>query len=93
MKCFQIKVFGFVQGVFFRHSAKIEAEKSGLTGYVKNLDDDSVEIVVCLSLGDGDENEIKEFIKWCEHGPALARVEKVETKETAPQKFPDFRII
>ena len=99
MKCFQIKVSGFVQGVFFRHSAKNEAEKLGLVGYAKNLpshlqegsgglDDGSVEIVVC-----GDKIKIEEFVKWCHHGPALAQVDSVEIKEIAQQKFSDFRIL
>lgn len=98
MSCFQIKVSGFVQGVFFRHSAKIEAEKLGILGYTKNLDDGSVEIVACLPSrdlphGDGEKDKINEFIKWCQRGPALAQVDSVETKEIATQKFSDFRII
>ena len=88
MSCFQIKVSGFVQGVFFRHSAKNEAEKLALVGYAKNLDDGSVEIAVC-----GEKEKINEFIKWCHHGPALAQVDSVEIKEIAQQKFSDFRIL
>ena len=88
MKCFQIKISGMVQGVFFRHSAKQKAEKLGLVGYVKNLDDGSVEVVVC-----GEENKIKEFINWCRQGPDSAKVEKAEVGAIPFQEFYDFRIL
>jgi acylphosphatase len=93
MPCFQIKISGLVQGVFFRHSAKAEAEKIGIVGYTKNLDDGSVEIVACLPTGDGDQDKIDEFIKWCRHGPALAQVEKVEMNEIPYREFKDFQIL
>lgn len=88
MPCYQIKIFGLVQGVFFRHSAKMEAEKLGLVGYVKNAPDGSVGIVAC-----GGEEKLKEFINWCRQGPDLANVEKVETKGLPSREFQDFQII
>jgi acylphosphatase len=93
MPCFQIKVSGLVQGVFFRYSAKVEAEKIGIVGYTKNLDDGSVEIVACLPTGDGDQEKIDEFIKWCRHGPALAQVEKLEVKRIKGREFSSFDIL
>ena len=104
MSCYQIKISGQVQGVFFRHSAKQEAEKLGLVGYAKNLPphlesrcggvpDGSVEIIACLPTGDGDKEKIEEFINWCRQGPDLAQVEKVETKDMPFRKFQDFQII
>ena len=89
MTCFLIKVSGFVQGVFFRHSAKTEAEKLRLVGYAKNLEDESVEMVVC-----GEKEKIGVFIKWCQRGSALAQVERVETREIDFQNFDtDFLIV
>lgn len=99
MTCFLINVSGFVQGVFFRHSAKIKADELKLAGYAKNLpphlqegsgglDDDSVEILVC-----GEKEKIDEFINWCRKGPPSAQVEKVETKEIELQKFSEFMIL
>lgn len=86
--CLKIIVSGFVQGVFFRYSAKEEADKLSLTGSAKNLEDDSVEIIVC-----GEKEKIDEFINWCRKGPAMAKVERVEAKEIEFQKFSSFEIL
>ena len=88
MTCFLIKVSGLVQGVFFRHSAKIEAEKLGLKGCAKNLKDGSVEIIVC-----GEKDKINEFIEWCRNGSSMAKVERIEAKEIEYKKFKDFDIL
>ena len=87
MVCNFIRVFGFVQGVFFRYSAKTHADELGLNGYAKNLKDESVEIVVC-----GNKEKIDEFMKWCQKGSPLAQVERIESKEIEFQKYSDFRI-
>jgi len=88
MTCFLIKVFGLVQGVFLRHSAKIEAEKLGLKGCAKNLKDESVEIIVC-----GEKDKINEFIEWCRNGSSMAKAERIEAKEIEYKKFKDFDIL
>lgn len=68
-----IKISGNVQGVFFRKSAKSEADKLGLFGWVRNNDDGIVEIQA-----GGDKKNLEKLIGWCKQGPPLARVEKVE---------------
>ena len=88
MTCFLIKVSGLVQGVFFRHSAKIEAEKLWLKGCAKNLKNESVEIIVC-----GEKDKINEFIEWCRNGSSMAKVERIEAKEIEYKKFKDFDIL
>ena len=88
MTCFLIKVSGLVQGVFFRHSAKIEAEKLGLKGCAKNLKDESVEIIVC-----GEKDKINEFVEWRRNGSSMAKVESIEAKEIEYKKFKDFDIL
>lgn len=88
MLCYQIKIFGFVQGVFFRYAAKEEAEKLGLTGFAKNLNDGSVEIIVC-----GEKEKTAEFIKWCHSGPAMGKIERVEEKEIEFIEFKSFDIL
>lgn len=70
-----INIYGQVQGVFFRQSAKQEAEKLGIVGFVKNNVDGSVGIEA-----EGDEKVLKEFISWCKKGPTSANVKKVEVK-------------
>lgn len=68
-----VKVFGKVQGVFFRRSAKIKADELGVVGWVKNCDDESVEV-----MAQGEKKQVDQFIKWCKKGPPFAKVENVE---------------
>lgn len=73
-------VHGMVQGVGFRYSTQHEAQRLGLTGYARNLDDGSVEIVVC-----GDEQAVNQLIAWLKAGgPRSARVDRVLTEPHQP---------
>jgi len=84
----QLIVRGRVQGVYYRASAHREAKRLGLTGWVKNRTDGSVEVVV-----EGDEDPVKDFLAWAQHGPATARVDHVETRwRSYTGEFADFRI-
>jgi acylphosphatase len=88
-KRIQLVVRGRVQGVFFRASAQREARQHGLTGWVKNRNDGAVEMVV-----EGEEDRVKDFLAWAQHGPSTARVDKVETKwRSYTGEFSDFRIV
>lgn len=84
---FNIKIFGRVQGVFFRHESKKIAQELGLTGFVKNLPDGSVYLEV-----EGDKQAINRFVEWCQSGPPLAKVTRVETSKSTLQNFADFTI-
>lgn len=84
-----IKIYGQVQGVFFRHSAKQEAEQLGIVGWTRNNADGSVEIEA-----EGSEKQLEEFIKWCKKGPVAANVEKVEVEwKKDLEEFEGFEII
>lgn len=85
MRHLNIKIYGLVQGVFFRAEAKEEADKLGLTGFVKNMPDGSVYIEA-----EGEKNKLDKFIKWCNKGPMMARVEKVEVLEGSLKNFSKF---
>ncbi len=69
-----ITVSGKVQGVFFRVYAKQKAIDLKLSGWVKNLLNDQVEI-----MAEGEEKNLKELAEWCYNGPKGAKVEKVIT--------------
>jgi acylphosphatase len=71
----RVYIYGDVQGVFFRRSAKIKAEEIGVVGWVKNSDGGGVDLV-CQGL----KQQVNKFIAWCKKGPPLARVEKVEVE-------------
>ncbi|MDP1629737.1 MAG: acylphosphatase [bacterium] len=88
IKRLRVKVFGDVQGVFFRYAAEEKARILGLAGWAKNTDDGAVEI-----LAEGDEKRLKEFLDWCYLGPPTAKVEKTEVEwEEATGEFKDFEI-
>jgi len=73
MKRVRVIIQGNVQGVFFRANIKERATMLDLDGYVRNLDDGSVEAVF-----EGDEVDIEEMIEFCKEGPRKARVNDVE---------------
>jgi len=67
---------GRVQGVWFRESTREKALSLGVNGWVKNLPDGTVEVVA-----EGEEDKVRELVKWCHKGPPAARVTKVHEKE------------
>ena len=82
-------VRGKVQGVFFRSATQREAKRLGLTGWVRNLGDGSVEVTV-----EGEEDSLKEFQLWVQRGPSAARVDRVDTRWRGYSgEFVDFRIV
>lgn len=87
-KFVQIKIFGQVQRVFFRTETQKIALSLGLAGYVRNLDDGTVEIVA-----EGEEKNLKKLIEWSKRGPDLAKVEKINIEwANATGNFSDFQI-
>lgn len=68
-------VRGRVQGVFFRAATQREARRLGLTGWVKNRTDGSIEM-----LAEGEEEAVKELSGWAYHGPSAARVDHVDVR-------------
>jgi acylphosphatase len=70
-------ILGKVQGVYFRHSTRLEARRLHIGGIARNLADGTVEVVA-----HGDAAAVEELRAWLQHGPAQARVDEV--RETAP---------
>jgi acylphosphatase len=68
-------VSGQVQGVFYRSSARAEAERLGLAGWVQNLADGRVEVLAV-----GSASEVAELAMWLEHGPPGARVDAIDSE-------------
>jgi acylphosphatase len=73
LKRVKIKIFGSVQGVFFRYSAQEKARQLGLKGWAKNTEDGAVEI-----MAEGEKENLKKFIDWCYIGPPTAKISKIE---------------
>jgi acylphosphatase len=89
LKQLQLVVRGRVQGVYFRASTQREAKRLGLSGWVKNRADGSVEV-----LAEGEEDAIRELHGWAQKGPSAARVDRVDTRwRSFTGDFADFRIV
>ena len=83
----RIYVLGFVQGVGFRRFVKKNALKLGLKGYVTNLMDGRVGIVV-----NGSRENIEELLKICEKGTFFSDVKSVSIDWEEEEEFGDFQI-
>jgi len=70
----RLLISGRGQGVWFRDSTRQEAQKLGVTGWVRNLRDGRVEL-----LAEGAEEKVRCLMNWCAHGPPMARVDQVES--------------
>jgi acylphosphatase len=75
---------GRVQGVGFRESLRYEAEMRGLTGWVRNRREGTVEAVVA-----GDAREVEEVVAWARRGPPSAHVTDVQVSDV-PGTFDRF---
>lgn len=87
MKHLNLRVRGQVQGIFYRVSAKAEAEKLGITGFARNEPDGSVYLEI-----EGELEPLAKFVAWCQRGPKGAVVEKVETSEGPVEGCPGFEV-
>jgi acylphosphatase len=74
-----LRIRGRVQGVSFRESARREATRLALTGWVRNRMDGSVEAVA-----EGETAALEDFIRWCHQGPPEAHVTGVERTDGEP---------
>lgn len=81
----RILVSGRVQGVFYRDSCRREADRLGLSGSARNLDDGRVEVIA-----EGDEGAVQDLIDWCRSGPSHADVDDVEVRDTNPPRKSGF---
>ena len=85
IKHLNIKIYGLVQGIFYRATAKEEAEKLGIKGFARNETDGTVYIEA-----EGEKENLDKFISWCHKGPALAKVETVEVTKGPLKNFLEF---
>ena len=75
MKRLHATVRGRVQGVGFRAEAAYEARRLGLTGWVHNRLEGTVETVA-----EGPDAEVDSYLAWLRHGPSLAHVTGVDSE-------------
>jgi acylphosphatase len=80
-------VHGRVQGVFFRDTTRRMAESRGVTGWVGNRPDGTVEAVF-----EGKSEGVESMLDFCREGPRGAHVERVEVTEEEPEGLSGFAI-
>jgi acylphosphatase len=71
-----LRIYGRVQGVSFRHYTREEAQRLGVSGWVRNRRDGSVEAVIS-----GPADAVEALIDWTRHGPRGARVTDVQVSD------------
>lgn len=84
---YEIRVYGKVQGVFFRASARHRAELLDICGFTRNEPEGSVYIEA-----EGSKENLTLFVEWCHQGPERAAVTRVEVKEGLLKNFTDFSV-
>ncbi len=83
----RVVVGGVVQGVFFRASARDEAARLGLSGWVRNLPGGDVEAAF-----EGPEGDVRAAIDWMSQGPPSAIVKHITTSWEEPKGEVGFRL-
>jgi acylphosphatase len=85
--CFRCLIGGRVQGVFFRASAREQAQRLGLSGYARNLPDGRVEILAC-----GPADAVGHLREWLRTGPPQAEVTGIACEPLPYQAYPGFQM-
>jgi acylphosphatase len=80
LRALQIRVSGRVQGVSFRYYTREQALQEDLSGWVRNLANGDVDVW----LQSDDEQALARMLQWLQHGPSLARVDRIEHSACAP---------
>lgn len=83
----RLVISGIVQGVGFRYGMAAQARLLGITGWVRNRRNGSVEAVIA-----GDPEQIGEMLAWARRGPAGAAVDQVMV-EIASGEFSAFELL
>jgi acylphosphatase len=82
-----VRVTGLVQGVFFRAWAQGEARELGVSGWVRNCPDGSVEAQLT-----GEEEAVSRMVERMRRGPSSARVDDLTVEDSAPESVGRFEL-
>ncbi len=83
----RVVVHGRVQGVWFRESTRVAADRHRVAGWVRNRPDGSVEAVL-----EGDEEAVALVVDACRLGPPGSRVDRVDVTPEEPQGLVGFYV-
>ena len=79
----KVRIEGVVQGVGFRYYTQAEAHRLGISGWVRNCSDGSVEAVIF-----GDDQQLDAMLAWLKHGPPSASVTQTQIEPIEPEAVP-----
>jgi acylphosphatase len=82
-----VVVRGRVQGVFFRADGRDRARSLGLSGWIRNNPDGTVEAAF-----EGEDERVDSMVEWCRRGPAGAVVEAADVSWEEPQGESGFLV-
>jgi acylphosphatase len=82
-----VVVHGFVQGVGFRFAVERAAGSRGVSGWVRNRPDGTVEAVF-----EGEPDDVEALVGFCRRGPRGAEVERVDVAVESPEGLTGFRV-
>ncbi len=88
MRAVELVVSGRVQGVFYRDTAREEAARLGIAGWIRNREDGAV-----VARVEGAPEAVDRFVAWSHEGPAAAHVDSVEVSEVSPTGVAGFDVL
>ena len=88
MKRVRVVVSGDVQGVGYRYTMRMVAREVGVTGWVRNRRDGSVEAEV-----EGSDAQVDEVLAWMAEGPPGAQVDSARVTDAEPQGDRRFEVL
>jgi acylphosphatase len=83
----KIRIYGRVQGVFFRQWTVNQARALSVSGWVRNCPDGTVEAHVL-----GEEESVAKMIAAMREGPSQARVEDLTVEVIEPEDASGFSV-
>jgi acylphosphatase len=83
----RVIVHGRVQGVGFRYSVARAAQSRGVTGWVSNRPNGSVEAVF-----EGEPEAVDSLVRFCREGPRGAVVDQVDVADEEPEGLSRFAV-
>jgi acylphosphatase len=83
----RVLISGRVQGVFFRGTCQGVARQHGVSGWVRNLPDGTVEAVF-----EGPAEGVRRLVEWSGTGPRDAVVEDIRVDEEPPEGISGFEV-
>jgi acylphosphatase len=82
-----VTIHGDVQGVFFRETTRRKATEAGVSGWISNRSNGTVEAVF-----EGPAEAVDELVDFSREGPTAATVERIDVREESPEGMSGFEV-